>query len=271
MRNGKTAVAFVVVLLVSFAVMNAMPTDNLPQACMQEAVLALVALAGVGFAVPGAFKRCTLNVQQRKMVRFVTAALLAIGFVGGVITLSTWDFSGASVVDVPALALTLSGGEVMRNLAMLLGICILTGVYEEAFVRVLGVEALERATDAKCAVFASALLFALLHVGVPSAGTSEVVLLQSALKFVQALLFGIILGVLYAQTRRLWPCALLHAGFDVLYLAPHALLMGTLPTTYSSGTISDTILLAATVILLAATAIIVARESLMSQNLPGCF
>ena len=59
MRNGKTVAAFIAVLLASFTVMSVMSSGDLPQAFMQETVLALVALAGVGFAEPNA-----LNVVQ---------------------------------------------------------------------------------------------------------------------------------------------------------------------------------------------------------------
>ena len=58
-RSGKPVAVFAVLLVVSFATMNAMPSDTLLAALLQEAVLALVALAAVGFAVPDALKRCT--------------------------------------------------------------------------------------------------------------------------------------------------------------------------------------------------------------------
>ena len=43
-RSGKVAAAFAVLLVVSFAVMNTMPSDTLSAALLQEAVLALVAI-----------------------------------------------------------------------------------------------------------------------------------------------------------------------------------------------------------------------------------
>ena len=64
MRSGKLVAAFAVLLVVSFAVMNAMPSDTLPAALLQETVLALVAFAAVGFAIPDALKRCTQTVQH---------------------------------------------------------------------------------------------------------------------------------------------------------------------------------------------------------------
>lgn len=252
--------AFFVVLLVSFAVMNALPADGLLQACAQEAVLALMALAVVAFALPGSLRRCTVDVQHRSLVRFVAISLLVVGFIGGVISLVTWCISDAVNVSGAATSPLPSVGEVAKNLLLLLGICALTGIYEEAFMRVLGIEAFESALGTKRAVVTSALLFALLHVGVPDAPVSQLVLMQSALKFLQALLFGAILGTLYAQTRRLWPCALLHAGFDALYLGPRVFLMGALPATYASGATGDTVLLTVTIALLAATAIVLAKK-----------
>lgn len=312
MRSGKPAAAFTVLLVVSFAAMNAMPSDTLLAVLLQEAVLALVALAAVGLAVPDALKRCTESVQQQGTVRFSAIALLSTGFIGGTIVLLTWYFgdcgNGAGLMS----AASPSAAGPMENLLLLLGICLLTGLYEESFMRVLGIEAFERAFGqggaasrrtigecdarlavsehvvggrpahpaasgyaaggsvgipgeiahgavkppiafdpaAKRAVLVSALLFALLHVGAPDVSAGQLVLLQTALKFGQALLFGVILGVLYAQTRRLWPCALIHAGFDVLYMAPHVLLAGTMPATYVSGTVGDTVLLAVSVLML---------------------
>ena len=322
MRSGKPAAAFTVLLVVSFATMNAMPSDTLLAAMLQEAVLALVALVAVRFAVPDALKRCTQSVQQRNTVRFAGITLLLTGLVGGAITILTWYFANSGNGAGFVSAVLPSAVDLMENLLLLLGICLLTGLYEESFMRVLGIEAFERAfgqgraasgraigerdarpdaskhvaggrsahsvasgyaaggrvgvsgeighgavkspiafdSAAKRAILVSALLFALLHVGVPDVSVDQLVLMQSALKFVQALLFGVILGVLYTQTRRLWPCAFVHAGFDVLYLAPHVLLTGTMPATYASGTVGDTVLLAVTVLMFAGIAIKISKE-----------
>lgn len=148
----------------------------------------------------------------------------------------------------------------MENLLLLLGICLLTGLYEESFMRVLGIEAFERALDTKRAILASAALFALLHVGALDVSAGQLVLLQTALKFGQALLFGVIMGALYVRTRRLWPCAFIHAGFDVLYLAPNVLLTGTMPETYASGAVGDTVLLAVSVLMLSGIVLKIRKE-----------
>lgn len=259
-RNGKLVAAFAVLFVVSFAAMNAMPSDTLPAALLQEAVLALVAFAVVGFAIPDALKRCTESVQQQDTVRFSAIALLSTGFIGGMIALLIGAFidygNGAGLMS----AASPSAAGLMKNLLSLLGICLLTGLYEEAFMRVLGIEAFERASDTKRAILASAALFALLHVGVPDISAGQPVLFQTALKFVQALLFGVILGMLYAQIRRLWPCALVHAGFDVLYLGPNVLLTGEMPATYASGMVGDTVLLAVSVLMLAGVVLKMRKE-----------
>lgn len=299
MRSGKPVAAFAVLLVVSFAAMNVIPSDTLPAALRQEAVLVLMSLAAVGYAVSDALRRCTESVQQRNTVRFTAVALLLTGLAGGVITLLAWLFADGGNAAGFVLAALPSAAELMRNLLLLLSICLLTGVYEEAFMRVLGIEALEGAMGeggaaprraaygqtagksvgvssdvehgvakpsialdaaAKRAVLVSAVLFALLHVGVPDVSAGQLVLMQSAVKFVQALLFGLILGALYTQTRRLWPCALIHAGFDVLYLAPNVLITGAMPGTYASGAASDTVLLAVTVLMLAGIVIKIRKE-----------
>ncbi len=255
-------------------------------------------------------------------MRFTATALLLVGLVGGAITLLAWLFAGGGNMAGFASTALSSTADLMENLLLLLGICLLTGLYEESFMRVLGIEAFERTfgqgraasgraigerdarpdaskhvaggrsahsaasgyaaggrvgvsgeighgavkspiafdSAAKRAILVSALLFALLHVGVPDVSADQLVLMQSALKFVQALLFGVILGVLYTQTRRLWPCAFIHAGFDALYLAPHVLLTGTMPATYASGTVGDTVLLAVTVLMFAGIVIKISKE-----------
>ena len=259
-RSGKPAAAFAVLLVVSFATMNAMPSDTLLAAMLQEAVLALVALVAVRFAVPDALKRCTQTVQRRNAVRFAAIALLLTGLVGGAITLLTWYFSNSGNGAGFVSAVLSSAADLMENLLLLLGICLLTGLYEESFMRVLGIEAFERALDTKRAILASAALFALLHVGAPDVSAGQLVLLQTALKFGQALLFGVILGALYVRTRRLWPCAFIHAGFDVLYLAPNVLLTGMMPETYASGAVGDTVLLAVSVLMLSGIVLKIRKE-----------
>ena len=299
-----------------------MPSDTLLAAMLQEAVLALVALVAVRFAVPDALKRCTQSVQQRNTVRFAGITLLLTGLVGGAITILTWYFANSGNGAGFVSAVLPSAVDLMENLLLLLGICLLTGLYEESFMRVLGIGAFEQAFGqggaasrrtigecdarlavsehvvggrpahptasgyaaggsvgipgeiehgavkmpiafdpaAKRAILVSALLFALLHVGAPDVSAGQLVLLQTALKFGQALLFGVTLGALYVRTRRLWPCAFIHAGFDVLYLAPNVLLTGMMPETYASGAVGDTVLLAVSALMLSGIVLKIRKE-----------
>ena len=252
MNSGKTLTAFVVVLVVSFAVMSVLPADGLLRACLQEASLAAVAIGAVAFACPRAIRRvrCTNSVQH--------------GMAVGVITLASWGFADFAFAGSLAGEAFPSVGIFAQRLVLLLVVCALTGAFEEAFMRVLAIETLESLLGAggegadwavKRAVLLSAVLFALLHVGAPDAAASATVILQTLVKFAQAFLFGLVMGVLYARSRSLWPCAVAHAGFDALYLGPGVVLTGVLPTTYASGLPIDTALLCATTALLAIVAV----------------
>lgn len=263
MNSGKTLTAFVVVLVVSFAVMSVLPDDGLSRACLQEALLAAVAIGAVAFACPRAVRRvrCTNSVQHGMAVG---AAVVLAGVLGGVITLAAWGFADFAFAGSLAGEAFPSAGIFAQRLVLLLVVCALTGAFEEAFMRVLAIEAFESLLGAggegadwavKRAVLLSAVLFALLHVGAPDAAASATVMLQTLVKFAQVFLFGLVMGVLYARSRSLWPCAVAHAGFDALYLGPGVVLTGVLPTTYASGLPIDTALLCATTALLAIVAV----------------
>ena len=273
-NGGKATAAFFVVLVVSFAAMNALPADGLLLSCVQEAVLAVAAVAAVAFACPHALscKRCTNAVQHEATVG---VAVVLVGLLGGLITLAAWGFGDSCFAGLPAFAVLPAPVVIVERLVSLLAICLLTGVFEEAFMRVLGIEAFEGLLRAngesasgatKRAVVLSAALFALLHVGVPDAGADGMAAVQALLKFAQAFLFGLVMGVLYARVRSLWPCVAVHAGFDVLYLGPNVVLTGALPATYASGLPVDTVLLCATTALLAMLAMVVWRS--LEKSLP---
>lgn len=268
MGSVKNAGAFVVVLVASFTVMNGLPVDGLRSACGQELVLAFVALAGVGLACPEVLvKRCTHDVQH---VRTVCNAVAAIGAVGAAITLAAWGFGGAAIIGPLARAAVPSAQDAAMRLILLLAICVLTAVFEESLMRTLCINALRgalrangepRAGATRHAMLLAALLFALLHVGVPDVAVSAAVAFQSALKFVQATLFALVMGALYVETTSLRPCIAAHAAFDALYLGPTVMLTGALPATYASGLPFDTALLAATTVLLAALLLALHRKA----------
>lgn len=262
-NSGKTLAAFVAVLVVSFAVMNMLPADGLLRACLQEALLAAVAIGAVAFACPRAVRRvrCTNGVQRGATVG---AVVVLVGAVGGAITLTTWGFADFAFAGSLACQAFPFVDVFAQRLVLLLVVCVLTGAFEEAFMRVLAIEAFEGLLGAggegagwaaKRAVLLSAVLFALLHAGMPDAGVGVIVVFQTLAKFAQAFLFGLVMGMLYARSRSLWPCMVAHAGFDALYLGPGVALTGALPATYASGLPVDTVLLCTTTVLLAVVAV----------------
>lgn len=150
MGDGKAAGAFVAVLIAAFVVMNVLPAEGLVLACAQEAVLALAAIAGVRFACPRSLafskgKRCTGDVQRSRYLRHVGIAVVLVGAFAGTFTLVTWCFGDNGFAGELASAEAPAGFEAVRRIALLLVVCVLTGVFEESFARVLCIEAFEGA------------------------------------------------------------------------------------------------------------------------------
>ncbi len=202
--------------------------------------------------------------------RPLVVALLAIGLIGGLLSVglgagdsvegASWGLafhSDAVWSQVAAIAQGVPGSlAVCAGFAVL---CLLTGVYEEAFLRVLGMNLFEGAFRDKglsgrgallAAALATSALFALLHMGAPSANAGGVGWAQVALRFVQTFSFAMCMAALFASAGRLAPCAVAHAGFDLLYLG----LSFTLEPTYGSGLPGETVLLAVTATLLVGVA-----------------
>ncbi len=264
----------------------------LPWELAQQLVLAGVAVGGVAVAVPGALRlRAARGLRGERVARDagiargervargagascgergVEVALLAIGLIGGLLSVglgagdsiegASWGLafhSDAVWSQVAAIAQGVPGSlAVCAGFAVL---CLLTGVYEEAFLRVLGMNLFEgafrdRGLSRRGALLAAALatsaLFALLHMGVPSADAGGAGWAQVALRFVQTFSFAMSMAALFASAGRLAPCAVAHAGFDLLYLGPSF----TLEPTYGSGLPGETVLLAVTAALLAGVA-----------------
>ncbi len=286
--------SFLAVLIASFAVMrlfSALRPDVvwsagfdacatlLPGELAQQFVLAGVAVGGVAVSVPGALR---LRVGDGMLggkrgrssgpsARALIACVLAIGLIGGLLSAGLGvGVSGEG--SVRGFAFHLDGisaqiGAVTRGLPVSLAVCagfallcLLTGVYEEAFLRVLGTSLFERAFRDRglsgpgalfAAAFTTSALFALLHVSAPAAGAGGAGWMQAALRFVQTFSFGMCMAALFARAGRLAPCALAHAGFNLLYLGASF----TLEPTYGSGAPSETVLLAVTATLLAGMAI----------------
>ncbi|HJH43895.1 MAG TPA: CPBP family intramembrane metalloprotease [Rubneribacter badeniensis] len=147
------------------------------------------------------------------------------------------------------------------TLALVVLLCLVTGVFEEGVFRVLALDALSAACGDSPrgkvrAAFASAALFGLLHVSIGdvSSVSDAASGAQAFLKPVQAGLFGLFMAALYDRTRSLWPLVGIHAAFNLLSVGP-ALLAGDVRQTYVTGSLPDLALLAATTVLLIPVAV----------------
>ena len=213
-------------------------------------------------------------------------AMLAAGLLGGAFSASAamngGEFSAYAAISggesfnymqtllrgfgfaAAALVLVVLGGPNVWFIVLLLAVlALLTGLFEEAFVRVLGTETVvgglrARGVEKRRAVLLAAVvtsaIFALLHVGVPAEGSGVAGWLQMAGRFLQTGLFGFCMAGLYEQSKSLWPCALLHAGFNLLYLNIFPLLPDVAPV-YGSGASSVSVLLIITTICLVPLAV----------------
>ncbi len=262
----------------------------LPWELAQQFVLAGVAVGGVALAAPAALRlRGQRDARGRRACgecvprdggwvraaglpsRFLVVGVLMVGMIGGVLSLGLGGgFSGEGAAFELVFRLDVIGAQadmVLRGLpgsiAACAGfalLCLLTGVYEEAFLRVLGTSLFEGAFRERglsgpgtllAAAFTTSALFALLHVSTPAADAGGAGWMQAALRFVQTFSFGMCMAALFVRTGRLVPCALAHAGFNLLYLGARF----TLEPTYGSGAPPETALLAVTATLLAGVAV----------------
>ena len=216
------------------------------------------------------------------------AAMLAVGLLGGAFSVSAamnggelfgvtgcvqtllWGFGFAAVALIQVV---LGGPNVWSIVLLLAALALLTGLFEEAFIRVLGTETVvgglrARGVEKRRAVLLAAVvtsaIFALLHVGAPAEGSGIAGWLQMAGRFLQTGLFGFCMAGLYGQSKSLWPCALLHAGFNLLYLNIFPFVPDMAPA-YGSGASSVSVLLAITTVCLVPLAVKAYR---VMANLP---
>ena len=148
--------------------------------------------------------------------------------------------------------------------------CAATGFYEEAAFRVVLQGLFERGfagngvTPRRCVLFAallSSVLFAVMHVITPIPEGADLlhVGMQGAFKFLQGLLFGLVMTALLKRTGSLAVVAAIHMCYNLLFFLPWLAAAGSFPTTYLTGVSIDTIGLAITSICLVPAAVFSVR------------
>lgn len=241
--------ALLVALGIAYVGYAILPSATLMQSLVQTAVLAVAILVIIAWSAPVALQRASF-------ASFRAEALwtAGVGLVGGVALL---------VVNAPVPAL--DPVFLLPNIALVLALCLVTGVFEEGLFRVLLMNALvQHGPFVKHpwlgAALTSSVLFALLHV--PLAALSDfntMASLQAVLKLAQTATFGMIMADFYRVHRSLWQNAIIHAGFNFFYLGPVYLGL-VAPTTYLPGASDDFAVLVLTFILLIPPALMLWRK-----------
>ena len=148
----------------------------------------------------------------------------------------------------------LSGNErnpstLWAGIIYLVVLCIATGIFEEGLFRVIAITCFFRAgqqseatvqsrantyANLMRACIISSLLFGLMHISISSGFTlssfdgqapvSVMPFWLMLLRFIQTTLFGLCLAGVFLHSISLWPCAIIHTLFDMVFLAPSILL-----------------------------------------------
>lgn len=251
-RSGLAA--FLLALCAVFLLYSVLPDETLWQNLILTALLAAVSFGAVAVSFPMALKPLSV-----KPFRSLVLWVLGVGFVGGL-----------ELLALNGLAAGVEPSSVAFLLVPTVLLCLLTGVFEEGFFRVLLMNALvEYGPAAKrpwlAAAALSSLLFALLHVPIGAlSGDDAPALIQALLKLMQTGAFGMIMAGLYAAKKNLWLCALIHGVFNAFYVGP-VFLGAVVPTTYLPGSMDDMVVLASTLFLLIPPAVILWRKLLIKQ------
>lgn len=178
-----------------------------------------------------AMDKSSYNLHQATRASAAFALLAALSFcVIDAISL------GGSNLDAPSF---LNGDVMFQRGGLLVGVSALTALVEELVFRGIVLSFLLRHMSKARALWLSALAFALVH-GLPiGISTSTLIALlpfvfvSLALKVMQALLFGVLMGRIILEGGSLLSAIVIHGAFDILYFAPSVLIMGDFPATYA--------------------------------------
>ena len=163
------------------------------------------------------------------------------------------DALGAGTIGAAAAA-----ADACPRWLYLVGTCVLVAVVEELVFRGLLLRAVRRVCGPKATIVVTATVFAALHglpIGIEGDPAAELVAASLALKFLEALAFGIVLAALLFRGGTLPLVIALHAVFDIIYFAGPVLVGGDFPATYVATTPAGFASLAAATLILAIPAV----------------
>ncbi len=265
-RKWWRLILLLVALIASSFCFELIAGDTLVSSTLQSLVLACVACVAVLISDRHTLGLPRASTWSPSLWRW-SIYLLVLALVGGIVSVVFANGTGldASAANAGSTAAEVSTGSldagtfVFRFLIVLV-LCLFTGIYEEGVFRTVSVDAFadalapNRAPVLK-AVILSAVLFGLMHfstgdIALAADAEGAIGWAQLILKPIEALLFGIVLAVVFVHTRNLWVVAGLHGVYDLLCMGPALILTGVPETTYVTGSVFDLVVLVATIILL---------------------
>lgn len=205
---------------------------------MASACVLLAALAAALLALPDLFAAGAGGAAAAGMAASDTLGAGAAGTLGADAT----STAGALGVDA------------CPRWLYLVGTCVLVAVVEELVFRGLLLRAVRRVCGPKTTIVVTAVVFASLHglpIGIEGDPAAELVAASLALKFLEALAFGIVLAAMLFRGGTLPLVIALHAVFDIIYFAGPVLVGGDFPATYVATTPAGFASLAAATLILA--------------------
>lgn len=173
-------------------------------------------------------------------------------------------------VFTPAVDQAVSNAPFIATVGAYVVSCLAIGFYEEALFRAIAPGLFERGfvgnglSPRKCVLYAALLssaLFAVLHVLAPIVSGADPLQagLQVVFKFLQGMLFGILMVGLLKRTGSFLFVVAIHTCYNLLYFMPWFVAAGAFPATYVTGLPIDTLALFTTSLLLAPVAVIAYR------------
>lgn len=247
-------VVFTVISFIAASfVYSAIPDTSLFGLTVESVVLAILALVLVSLSAPE-----TLRMPQQSARR----PFLLIGIPVMVIALVGVIQNGANLIEA---SVSLPNDFIARG-ALIIVFCLTTGIFEEGLFRVIAVGSFVQSLSLRkpplrhpllIAAFASAAIFGFLHL---STG------IDGALKPLQAGLFALIMSALYAQTRNLWPAAILHAFYNAVSMGPYLLLGDTAQSALLSEEIAIQVMLVSILLFLPLALFLLLKLSRMEHQ-----